>query len=153
MGRDSGRANRQPRILGEATTIRGDRSSVRVMYLKIPWFRPQFTADFANFLSFRQKCPKLSRKCPTFFGHIVSVSFVFIYIPASNVNYLFFLQDSLPDLPKSIDKAAHWTKIGVLHGKHILPRSNSPFPAHGVSPPPIPNPAARSFRTSKEHPD
>ncbi len=50
----------------------------------------------AKFASVKPKCPILSRKCPTFLGHIVHVSFVFIHIPALNVLFYFPLLTPCP---------------------------------------------------------
>ena len=53
----------------------------------------------AKFVSVSIKCPILSRKCPTFFGRFVNVSFVFIHIPALNVIILFFCFPVFPAGP------------------------------------------------------
>ena len=40
----------------------------------------------AKFASNRRKCPTFVHKCPFILGHVVIVSFVFIYILALNAN-------------------------------------------------------------------
>src|SRR5208283_3242361 len=69
----------------------------------------------AKFVSVSRECPKLSRKCPTFFGHFVHVLFVFIHIPALNVLYLYFCFPVFPAGPSRRHyKAPHPPQAGVL---------------------------------------